>query len=497
MSQATAVYCTICDTEDCRAVHQPEEFGVMGPAVAEEKESLSLSAVAAHLHTPPKLAYERDILGVFVRNLRLCGVVGEERNAKLVYLCLTSRLLPEPVSAAIKGVSSSGKSHTADSTLKFFPESAYIEMTAMSEKALIYMKEEFSHKTIVLFEATALQEQKEKEGHSTAYFVRSLLSEGRIKYPVTVRDKEGGWTVKTIVKEGPTNLIVTTTATNLHGENETRLISMPTNDSNEQTARILMQLASGRPESVDFRPWHELQLWLEGAEHRVVIPYASYLAENVPPVAVRLRRDFRAILQLIRTHAIVHQVTRETDAQGRIIATEADYLAVRGLVSDLISDGVGATVPNTIRETVETVRSLGALSDEGVTVHAVAAKLDLDRSAAQRRLQSARERGYIVNKEERRGRPARYELAEALPDEVELLPPTCTPTKHESAGQQGVCSSAVVTERESPPIELVAPSNGSKPAAPAHTRPCSGCGSPTFAEDTLCLTCRDDWGTAS
>ena len=61
--------------------------------------------------------------------------------------------------------------------------------------------------------------------------MRSLLSEGRIDYQVTVRDKDGGFTTKTIVKEGPTNLIFTTTKTRVHAENETRILSLSTDDS--------------------------------------------------------------------------------------------------------------------------------------------------------------------------------------------------------------------------------------------------------------------------
>lgn len=46
--------------------------------------------------------------------------------------------------------------------------------------------------------------------------------------------------------------------------------------------------------------------------------------------------------------------------------------------------------------------------DGGVTVQAIANHLKLDRSAAQRRVAAARERGFLVNLEERRGRPGRY-----------------------------------------------------------------------------------------
>jgi hypothetical protein len=382
---------------------------------------LSPSAASAIVQSPA-VAAEPDILACFVSALHGCGVVGEDRNAQLVYLALTSRLLTDPVSLAVKGLSSSGKSHTVETTLKFFPRGAYIPMTAMSEHALVYMKEDFAHRTLVLFEAVALREQREKtESNLTAYFVRSLLSEGRISYPVTQRDRDGHFVTTTIVKNGPTNIVLTTTALSLHGENETRMLSLPTNDSAEQTRAVLRQLA--RPaEVVDLDEWQQLQEWLESAERRVVVPYALHLAENIPPVAVRLRRDFKSVLRLVESHAILHQQTRTRDTSGRIVADWSDYLAVRALIVDLLSDCVGATVPETVRQTVECVGALSQGQKDGVRANRVAEALKLDASAAYRRLQMTKQRGYIDNLEDRKGRPGRYVLGDPLPDKVELLP---------------------------------------------------------------------------
>ena len=130
------------------------------------------------------------------------------------------------------------------------------------------------------------------------------------------------------------------------------------------------------------------------ANHKVTIPYALCIATQIPPVAVRLRRDWNGIRALIRTNAMMHQLNRETDDKGRIVATLDDYGAIRSLVADLVAEGIAFTVPPTVRETVETVAKL--TTSEGVTVAAVAAELELERSAASRRLQGARARGYLV-----------------------------------------------------------------------------------------------------
>jgi hypothetical protein len=392
----------------------------------------------------PDLASDQRILDRFRQEIRLQGVVGEEKLAATVYLAMTSRLLDDPTSLAVKGTSSSGKSFTVQRTARFFPRSALIEMTAMSERALVYMKEPFAHRTIVLYEATALREGAEKESNLTAYFVRSLLSEGHLEYPVTVRDKEGGWTTKTITKDGPTNLVVTTTSTRLHAENETRVLSLQTNDSPEQTRRVMRQLARGVSGAVDLSEWHRLQEWLAGAEHRVTVPFAEYLAEQIPPVAVRLRRDFGSVLSLIKAHAVLHQLHRDRDSEGWIVASEEDYQAVRDLISEVLSDGVEATVSQTLRETVDAVAALALQPGgiEGIQVTAIAERLGLDKSAASRRVKAARERGYLVNLEDRRGHPGRYVVGDPLPEDVELLPATCNPPPSRTAGQEGSCTVA-------------------------------------------------------
>jgi DNA-binding transcriptional ArsR family regulator len=228
-----------------------------------------------------------------------------------------------------------------------------------------------------------------------------------------------------IEREGPTGLIVTTTAVKLHPENETRLLSLTVTDTQDQTRAVMAALAeeAGKVAPDLLATWHALQVWLEGAEHRVSIPYAKILADLIPPVAVRLRRDFGALLNLIRTHALLHQATRDRDGEGRIVATIEDYVTVRKLVVDLVGEGVEATVPATVRETVEAVRRLREDSKgEPVTVAELARKLKLDRSTVSRRARSAKERGYLRDLEDNPRKPSRLVLGDDLPDDVQILP---------------------------------------------------------------------------
>jgi hypothetical protein len=371
------------------------------------------AATAQPLGPRPPLADEPDILARFADELAAAGVAGERRAGLLIFLVVVSRFLPRIVSLAVKGPSAGGKSFLAETVLSYFPSSAYYALSAMSEHALAYDHEPLQHRMLVIYEAAGMA------GEMQSYLIRSLLSEGKVRY-VTVEKTKAGLNSRLIEREGPTGLIVTTTAVRLHPENETRLLSLTVNDSPAQTKAVLLAQAGGSGRGGNVEPWHELQDWLAGGPTVVEVPYAEALAEAIPPVAVRLRRDFATVLSLIRAHALLHRATREL-AAGDVIATMADYAAVRDLVADLVSDAVEQTVSESIRATVEKVADLTTAGGE-TTVVQVAARLGIDKSAASRRVKAATERGYLKNLEDHRGRPSRLVLGDPLPAEVTILP---------------------------------------------------------------------------
>jgi hypothetical protein len=364
-----------------------------------------------------ELAQAPRILDVLAEDAAAAGVTGEERNIKLVYLVLTSRRLERLASVVVKGQSSSGKSWTVQAVVRFFPEDAYYEMTAASEHALIYDKEPLEHRTLVIYEASGLESEK------FSYIVRSLLSEGRLRYPTVVK-RDGELETVIIEREGPTNLITTTTALRLHQENETRLLSLASHESPEQTSDVLEALAEeDGSEGPDYERWHALQRWIKLGGNRVAIPYAKQLAKLIEPVAVRLRRDFGSLLALIRAHALLHQATRGRDGAGRVVATIDDYATVRELVGDVISEGVEKTVKPQVREIVETVRRLLDDNPEAeIKQRQLAEALDIDKGRVSRNVRAALDGGYLVNREDRAGRPHRLVLGDPLPDDLDLLP---------------------------------------------------------------------------
>jgi hypothetical protein len=212
----------------------------------------------------------------------------------------------------------------------------------------------------------------------------------------------------------------------MHPENETRYLSVTVADTQEQTEHILRALAnSARAEAVDLHQWRAFQQWLGTGSHDVAIPFAETLVDLIPPVAVRLRRDFGNLLTLISAHALLHRASRMRDPQGRIVAEIDDYRHVYDIVVDVVAAGVEATVPAIVRETVEAVASLiddAPLGIEGASSAQVAQMLGLDKSAAWRRVRVAMQKGYLENLETRKGKRAQIVLGDPLPEDRAILP---------------------------------------------------------------------------
>ncbi len=364
-----------------------------------------------------EIAVQPDIPGVFGRALTRSGFAGDVRVPKLLFLALVSRMLDRPVSVAVKGPSSGGKSFAVEQTLRFFPPSAYYALTAMSEHALAYSTEPIAHRFLVLYEAAGLGSD------FATYLIRSLLSEGRLDYETVEKSPKGGMRARRIQRQGPTGLILTTTANQLHPENETRLLSVTVDDTPEQTRAVLVALASGAAEPLDPAPWLALHEWLRYGERRVVIPYVMSLVFEIPiRSAVRMRRDFTKVTTLIEAHAILHQASRGRDEDGRIVAELADYAAVRDLVADLVAEAGEASVPGHVRETVLAVRDLLTDGRGEVMVRDLAHALGVDKSTASRRAKAAVDLGYLQNLEDKRGKPARLILGDPLPEDTPVLP---------------------------------------------------------------------------
>ena len=147
---------------------------------------------------------------------------------------------------------------------------------------------------------------------------------------------------------------------------------------------------------------------------KVQIPYAEWLAENIPTNKVRIRRDFERVLLAVSPCALLHQYQRECvmrDGQEHVIASIADYFIVR----ELLEGSLIETVKGTSRKTEILVKEVVAIQrekekntrNEDIDIHCdvktseVLERTRSSRSSVYKWLQPAIEAG-LIEKEPRR-----------------------------------------------------------------------------------------------
>ena len=374
-------------------------------------EALTVEARQS-LNVARPLLDDPDFLGTLANTLGVIGYAGDPRPAIMSYIAITSRVLRNPLNLSYISQSAAGKNAAAEAPLPLFPESAYYLVQASSPRALIYNDEIFTHRTVILTEADSLPEDG-----PAASAMRSLMSDGQMSYEVVEKDSNGAFHTRKIVKPGPTGLI-TTSVKLLGAQASTRNPTVSIPDSIEQTRLVLhaqVDRASQDIASPELGQLVALQRWLElAAERRVVIPFAHSLADLVPANAIRMRRDFAQLLTVIQTIALLHQLQRTKDSQGRIIATVDDYAEARWLLEEIFTATVNDVTP-AIRETVEAVARLIA-EGESVTEKQQVKELGLAKSTISYRVNRAINGGYVVNQSTQRNTPAQLVLGGPLPD---------------------------------------------------------------------------------
>lgn len=365
------------------------------------------------------LAASPSILAALDTDIRRSGFSGPATIAQLVYLAITSRFLPKPVSIVIKGPSGSGKSYALNAALKFAPPAAYESFSGMSERALVYSSMNLKHRCLVIQEAAGLS-----DGVGRAY-LRQLLSEGTVRYQTVVNTKDGLVGKELPRIEGPISLLMTTTANGLHLEDESRMLTVHVDESQDRIRQALLAQAMGPSENgtvIETKHWHELHDFIGKGTLKVSIPFAKVLAENLPTSHFRATRDFPQVLSLITAHALLHQCTRERLEDGTIIATLADYASVYDLVGDIIAQGLEAAIPANIKELVEATKALLGMIEptkalpfmdvEGVSQRQLAVHLGRDQSVVSRTLAAAIAQGYLLNETPGQGRQSSIKLGE-------------------------------------------------------------------------------------
>jgi hypothetical protein len=239
-----------------------------------------------------------------------------------------------------------GKSFPLFMCLKLYPKCAYHLITSGSDKSLYNIAGGLKHKALILAEALAL-ESSGRGDNELAYAIRSLVSEGRLKYQYTgFKGKEKLTIVKRM--EGPTSLLTTTIKGKLEDQLEDRLITMHPNTSAAQTQDIIertAELASGNFETIDEKiidAWKLFNQSLVPVE--VVTPYSKDIASFVGrnrSLPITVRRAFKRVLSAVKTIALLYQKQRCKDEMGRVIAEISDYAIAVQFIGESFMDSIG------------------------------------------------------------------------------------------------------------------------------------------------------------
>jgi DNA primase len=290
-----------------------------------------------------KLGRARDLAGEITRDLGRLGIVGEERNALVLYLAMTSRKLDDPLAVQVLSSSGSGKSHLQDAVLSLCPEEDLIKLTSLSDQALFYKGEDsLRHK------ALALEEVAGAEG--ARYAIRNLISAKKLTIETTVKNPATGrmeTQVNTVY--GPTAVFETTTQPDTDPETKSRYLLLSIDESPEQTRAIaeaqrhrhtLAAMVEKKEREAVRRRHHAFQRALRPLV--VVNPYEPLLGYGDERLTTR--RDQPKYLNLILAVAFMHQLQRPVKTHpvlGDYIEATLDDIAI---ANDLATELFGASL---------------------------------------------------------------------------------------------------------------------------------------------------------
>ena len=371
------------------------------------------------METAGPLLHDPAVMHKAIQTVEDLGVVGEPQNIGILHLATRSRALKRPANLEVNSPATAGKTHLVVNTLRLEHEEAYYELTAGSERSLIYLGESLEHRILYIQEPEGLG-----QGVGIAA-LKSLIWEGRLKYDTVVRE-EGEFVGRHIEKEGPTGLIVTTTHP-LDEQVSTRMIRIEVNATEEQTRRILSEIgerAAGVEAVVDLGAWHALSKLL-GEPVTVVVPYGPWLSSLVATKTLRIRRDFTLLITLIQASAVLHRYQRPLGELGEAFATAADYAVVHSLVADLFRAAQSEGITDADRAFVAAVAELSQEGRTPISQSKLSNHVGMSKGAVSYRVRRLLSTGYLGNQEDRKGKPAKLVPGDPLPERVPPLPSPC------------------------------------------------------------------------
>lgn len=313
-----------------------EALASMPPEVVKEAEGLLV---------------EPQLTDVILGDLGALGVVGEEQLALTTYVIATSRLLDKPLSGIVQGPTSTGKSYVPFTAMQLFPREAVLVATDITTNALYYAPPgSLMHVFVLAGERPRIESEENADARKA---LREIVASGELSKLVTVKGKDGH-SARLVYQPGPIAFMESTTAANIFDEDANRVLRLGTDESEQQTARIIRAQAeaarvirTGRG-GLALRH-HALQRLLRRVD--VQIPYAGVIAVAIPTQRHEARRAMPMILATIKAVALLHQRQRPgfSGQHGAIInANLDDYAIARDLLDGPMGRALGGALPDAV-----------------------------------------------------------------------------------------------------------------------------------------------------
>jgi hypothetical protein len=394
-----------------------------GPAQESAAELLEGMPANARLEAEA-LLHNPNLLDALRGDFTALGIAGESTLATTIFLGGVSRLLDKPLSVRVHGPSTSGKSFVIGKIADLFPRETALLATHMTSQALYYMPPgSLRHRFVVAGERSRVEGDHSAD---TTRALREMITAGRLSKLTPVR-MGGKMVTKLIEQDGPIAFVESTSLARVFDEDANRCLALHTDERPEQTERIIKTLAARyqgetAPAVTEriVQKHHALQRLLQ--PYPVLIPYAARLGEQLDYRRVELRRGFPQVISTVQAVTLLFQYQRERDAEGRLVATAADYQRARRLLLEPMRRLLGGGISDPARRFFDRLREW---ADGPFTTAEARQHDDHSRAAVHAWLKELDEAGLVRVVVKGRGRsPATWELTNNDPEyRGTVLPP--------------------------------------------------------------------------
>lgn len=241
------------------------------------------------------------------QDLVATGIIGEEINALVLYMVMTSRKCADPLSAISLARSGVGKSYLQERVAACMPIEDIFESSQITESSFYrFGRKELRGKIFLIEDLDGAQ--------AVLYPIGEMQTKKRISKTVTVKDSQGRLKTVTLVVEGPVSVCGCTTRESIYEDNANRSLLLHLDGSRAQDEKVMEYQKRVKAGLIDTTEEEKLRELMQDRQRvlvpvKVVNPYALQI--NLPGEVFKPRRTLGLLLSFIEAITFYHQYQRE------------------------------------------------------------------------------------------------------------------------------------------------------------------------------------------